>query len=123
MQGFVNGESRLHYVGGGLTAREISSAVRWKVDVSNIMRQEPAFFPDDEELVLVYIAKKLKEALAVEKVFTDAGLDYLVEPDTYSGGILFRTERTGAFFYVAPAKEEETRSLLEISGYKPTVLS
>jgi hypothetical protein len=82
------------------------------------MRQAPDFFPDDVELVLVYIAKKLKEALAVEALFTESGLDYLVEPDTYSGGIIFRTERTGAFFYVAPENEATAQSLLGQSGYK-----
>ena len=68
--------------------------------------------------VLVYIAKKLKEALAVEKLFTDAGLEYLVEPDTYSGGVIFRSQRTGAFFYVTPESEGTARNLLESSGYK-----
>jgi hypothetical protein len=82
------------------------------------MRQEPDFFPDGMELVLVYIAKKLKEALALEAAFTDAGIDYLVEPDTYSGGIIFRTSRTGAFFYVAPENEATAQNLLQHSGYK-----
>ena len=41
------------------------------------MRREPDFFGEGEDLVLLYIAKKLKEALAVEKLFTDNGLDYL----------------------------------------------
>ena len=83
------------------------------------MRQQPDFFADDVELVLVYIAKKLKEALAVETLFTESGLDYLVEPDTYSGGVIFRSQRTGAFFYVSPEDEERTRSLLSANGYKP----
>ncbi|MGA3187791.1 MAG: hypothetical protein ABSF22_11845 [Bryobacteraceae bacterium] len=82
------------------------------------MRQPPEFFPDDVELVLVYIAKKLKEALAIEALFTESGLDYVVEPDTYSGGIIFRTERTGAFFYVAPQAQTAARDLLQREGYK-----
>ena len=68
--------------------------------------------------VLVYIARKLKEALAIEKMFTDAGLEYLVEPDTYTGGIIFRGERTGAFFYVDPEDQTRARELLQSSGYK-----
>lgn len=76
------------------------------------MRREPEFFGEDVELVLVYIAKKLKEALAIEKLFTESGLDYLVEPDTYTGGLIFRTERTGAFFYVAPESQTNARALL-----------
>jgi hypothetical protein len=73
---------------------------------------------DPQDGVLVYIAKKLKEALAVEKLFTDAGLEYLVEPDTYSGGVIFRSQRTGAFFYVAPDDESKARDLLQGTGYK-----
>jgi hypothetical protein len=68
--------------------------------------------------VLVYIARKLKEALAIEKMFTEAGLEYLVEPDTYTGGIIFRGERTGAFFYVDPEDQTRARELLQNSGYK-----
>ena len=71
--------------------------------------------------VLVYIAKRLKEALALEELFKGAGLDYLVEPDTYSGGIVFRSQRTGAFFYVAPETEEQARALLQQYGYKPAI--
>jgi hypothetical protein len=81
------------------------------------MRREPDFFGEGVELVLVYIARKLKEALAVEKLFTENGLDYLVEPDLYSGGIIFRTERTGAFFYVAPENQTNARALLTRSSY------
>ena len=40
------------------------------------MRQQPDFFPDDVELVLVYIAKRLKEALAMEELLTESGIDY-----------------------------------------------
>ncbi len=87
------------------------------------MRQQPDFFGDDTELVLVYIAKKLKESLAVEALLTESGLDYLVEPDTYSGGVIFRSQRTGAFFYVAPGDEDRTREVLQTAGYKPADLN
>jgi hypothetical protein len=82
------------------------------------VRQEPDFF-GDRELSLIYIAKKLKEALALEKLFTDGGLDYLVEPDRYTGGVLFRTERVGAFFYVAREDERSAREMLVSGGYQP----
>ena len=81
------------------------------------MRQEPEFFGEDTELVLVYIAKKLKEALAIENLFTESGLDYLVEPDTYSGGVIFRTQRTGAFFYVAPENQTTAFAILTRANY------
>jgi hypothetical protein len=82
------------------------------------VKQEPDFF-GEQELILVYIAKKLKEALRLEKTLTDAGFDYLVEPDKYSGGIIFRSERIGAFFYVAEASERMTKELMQRSGFTP----
>ena len=69
-------------------------------------------------MVLVYISKRLKEALAIEELFKGAGLAYEVEPDTYVGGIIFRTERTGAFFYVDEENESAAKDLLQRSGYK-----
>ncbi len=50
---------------------------------------------------------------------TDAGVEYLVEPDKYKGGVIFMTERVGAFFYVAPQSLESTLELLSKNGYKP----
>ena len=82
------------------------------------MRREPDYF-GDEELDLVYIAKRLSDAKAIEERFTAAGLDYLVEPDEYRGGFLFQTVRTGAFFYVLGSTGDATRTMLTEMGYKP----
>ena len=82
------------------------------------MRCEPEHF-GERELNLLYIAKKLKEALSLEQALTDAGVDYLVEPDSYTGGIVFRSERVGAFFYVAPESEEQARGVAVAAGYRP----
>lgn len=82
------------------------------------MRREPDFF-GEQELNLVYIAKRLKEALRLEQVLSDAGLDYLVEPDKYHGGVIFRSERVGAFFYVAPEHDEAARSAMQSGGFAP----
>jgi len=82
------------------------------------MRREPDHF-GDQELALIYIAKRLPEALGLEKLLTDAGLDYLVEPDKYSGGIIFRSERVGAFFYVAPGDEDAAQDTLARGGFRP----
>jgi hypothetical protein len=82
------------------------------------MRQEPEHF-GDQELDLVYVAKRLKEALRLEQVFTEAGMDYLVEPDRYTGGIIFRSERVGAFFYVAPDSVTAARELMTREGFRP----
>ncbi len=82
------------------------------------MRREPDYF-GDQDLVLVYVAKKLREALKLEALLTEASVEYLVEPDRYVGGLIFRTERVGAFFYVAPDAEGGARHLLESNGYRP----
>lgn len=83
------------------------------------MKQEAEFFGEEVELSLVYIAKRLSEAITVEEVLNGAGIDFLVEPDRYSGGLIFRSERVGAFFYVVPEKEEAARGVLIGRGYKP----
>jgi hypothetical protein len=81
------------------------------------LRREPEFF-GDRDLPLVYVAKRLKDALRLEKLLTDAGLDYLVETDKYSGGVIFRNERVGAFFYVAPEQESAVREAMGREGFK-----
>ena len=82
------------------------------------MQQEPEHF-SDQELTLIYIAKRLTEALRLESLLTEAGLDYLVEPDKYSGGLIFQTERVGAFFYVAPGDEGAAKDTLSRHGFSP----
>ncbi len=82
------------------------------------MRRERDYFADSE-LDLLYIAKRLSEALKLEELLTGRGIDYLVETDRYLGGIIFRTERVGAFFYVPPAAIENTSSLLTENGLRP----
>ena len=82
------------------------------------MRQ-PADHFEEEELHLVYIAGRLREATDLEQVLTEHSLDYLVETDTYSGGVVFRSARVGAFFYVREADLERTRAAIEKRGYKP----
>jgi len=82
------------------------------------MRQEPAFF-DGHEPVLIYIAKRLKDALRLESVLSTAGVDYGVEADEYEGGIIFRRLRAGAFFYVLPDAAEAARRVMRENGYRP----
>ena len=85
------------------------------------MRRDPEYF-GDEELDLVYIAKRLRDAKAIEERFTVAGVDYLVEPDEYRGGFIFQTVRTGAFFYVLGTVGDATRAVLTEMGFKPQPL-
>lgn len=68
---------------------------------------------------MIYIAKKLKEAEALEAILEAAGIDYDVEPDTYRGGIIFVTERIGAFFYVNPGDVPKAHEVLVGNQYKP----
>lgn len=82
------------------------------------MRQEAEYF-GETELSLIFIAKRLKEALALEEILTAAGFDYLVEPDTYRGGIIFSSERIGAFFYVPPDRQDEASELLRQNRFRP----
>jgi hypothetical protein len=82
------------------------------------MKQDASFF-EDKEAVLIYIAKKLRDALRLEDLLAKAGVDYGVETDEYSGGMIFRTVRTGAFFYVLPESAEQAYSVMRQNGFKP----
>jgi len=68
---------------------------------------------------LIYIAKRLRDALKLETLLTEASLDYGVEADEYRGGIIFATTRTGAFFYVLPDSEPAALEIMRPGGYKP----
>ena len=67
---------------------------------------------------LIYIAKKLKEALRLESALTESGIEYAVEPDKYSCGVLFMSERIGAFFYVLPESLQQAREIMRQHGFK-----
>jgi hypothetical protein len=69
--------------------------------------------------VLIFIAKRLADAQRLEEVFKSAALDYTVEPDHYQAGIVFRTSRVGAFFYVDPADREKASQIMLDNGYVP----
>jgi hypothetical protein len=82
------------------------------------MKQDPSYF-DDKQPILIYIAKRLKDALRLEGIFTEAGLDYGVEADQYRGGIIFRTMRAGAFFYVPQESVDAAHAIMRRHGYTP----
>lgn len=82
------------------------------------MRQEASFF-EGKDPVLVYIAKRLNDALRLEATLSTAGVDYGVEADEYRGGFIFQRVRTGAFFYVLPEAAEAARRILRENGYRP----
>jgi hypothetical protein len=84
------------------------------------MKQEAVFF-EGKEPVLIYIAKKLKDALRLEDVLTQAGVDFGVEADEYRGGVVFRSVRTGAYFYVLPEAVSQAHQAMSNSGFKPYI--
>ena len=81
------------------------------------MRRDADYF-GDREMDLIYIAKRLKEALKLEAALVESGVDYAVETDEYSGGVIFRSQRVGAFFYVLPEAVEQAREVLRKSGFR-----
>jgi hypothetical protein len=67
----------------------------------------------------IYVAKRLADAERLEAVFTKAGIGYEVEPDTFQGGVIFRSTRVGAFFYVAPELWERAAAVMAENGFVP----
>jgi hypothetical protein len=84
------------------------------------VRREAAFF-EGKDPTLIYIAKKLKDALRLEDILTGAGVDYGVEADEYRGGVVFRSVRVGAFFYVLPGSVPAAHQIMLRHGYQPYV--
>jgi len=82
------------------------------------VRRQPGFL-GEEGGALVYIARKLREAKALEELLTSRSIDYVVEADEYYGGFIFQTVRIGAFFYVRPEVTALARQILAEGGYKP----
>jgi hypothetical protein len=82
------------------------------------MKQDATFF-EGKEAVLVYIAKRLADALRLESVLNTAGVDYGVEADHYSGGVIFRSQRVGAFFYVLADTVQAVQKIMRENGYRP----
>ena len=82
------------------------------------MKQEASYF-DGKQPALIYIAKKLRDALRLESIFTDSGIDYGVEADNYKGGVIFTSVRTGAFFYVLPEAVSAAHETMRRNGFRP----
>jgi hypothetical protein len=82
------------------------------------MKREASYF-ESREPVLIYIARKLNDALRLESILDAAGVDYGVEADEYRGGVIFRSVKIGAFFYVRPEQENMAREVLLRNAYTP----
>ncbi|HYZ84330.1 MAG TPA: hypothetical protein VE621_08000 [Bryobacteraceae bacterium] len=82
------------------------------------MRRDSEHF-GEADLDLLYIAKRLRDALKIEQLLTAAKIDYMIETDTYRGGVIFVGERVGVFFYVLPERLEAAQELLRRERFKP----
>jgi hypothetical protein len=82
------------------------------------MKKEADYF-EGVEPELIFVAKRLQDAISLESVLTGAGIDYAVEPDQYEGGIIFKSMRVGAFFYVRPESREKAVTIMLEKGYVP----
>jgi hypothetical protein len=82
------------------------------------MKREADYF-EGVEPDLIFVAKRLRDAISLEAVLTGAGIDYAVEPDEYEGGIIFKSRRVGAFFYVRPEVRESAVAVMLENGYVP----
>src|SRR5438128_714053 len=83
-----------------------------------LMKKDSLYF-EGREPQLIYIAKRLKDALRLEEIMTEAGIDLGVEADEYYCGFIFRRIRTGAFFYVLPEFREQAEAVMGANSYKP----
>jgi hypothetical protein len=82
------------------------------------MRREADYF-EGAEPELIFVAKRLRDAISLEALLTGAGIDYAVEPDEYEGGTIFRTTRVGAFFYVRAEWRDSAVAVMLQNGYVP----
>jgi hypothetical protein len=103
-----------------LAGTHTKRSIRWSAITIESVKQEASFF-EGKEPILVYIAKRLKDALRLESVLDEAGVDFGVEADEYRAGVIFRAVRTGAFFYVLPESVERAHNAMRLKGYTPYV--
>ncbi len=82
------------------------------------MKQDASFFAGKEP-ILIYIAKRLNDALRLENLLSAAGVDYGVEADEYRSGVVFRSVRAGAFFYVLAESVNAAHEVMHRNGYTP----
>jgi hypothetical protein len=82
------------------------------------LKREADYF-EGVEPHLLFVARRLREAIALESVLTAADVDYAVEPDEYEGGVIFKSMRVGAFFYVRPEARERAVAVMLENGYVP----
>jgi len=83
------------------------------------VKKEADYF-EGVEPALIFVARRLSDAIRLEGVLDAAGIDYAVEPDEYIGGTIFKSRRVGAFFYVRPESRETAVAAMLEHGYVPS---
>jgi hypothetical protein len=81
-------------------------------------RIEPEDLEDPER---IFVAAKLNEALLVEELLTEAGVDYAVQVEVFARSLFFGV-RHGAAFYVASPSASECRTFLVERGLERGVV-
>ena len=90
------------------------------MNMSRVLMKKDSDYFEGHDPQLIYIAKRMRDASKLESILTAADIDYGVEPDEYEGGIVFRTTRIGAFFYVLPELREKAISVMRENHYVPS---
>ena len=82
------------------------------------MKRDEDYF-GEEELELVHISRKLREARAVEALLTELEIDYLAEARTFRTTLLLviPVDRIGAYFYVRIPEAPGCRETLTARGH------
>ena len=86
------------------------------------MKKDADYFseePAGHAAELIFVAKRLKDATQLEEILTESGVDFAVEADEYQGGIIFKSARVGAFFYVRKEARAEAVEVMLGNGYVP----
>ncbi|MES1256902.1 MAG: hypothetical protein ABUS51_00670 [Acidobacteriota bacterium] len=89
------------------------------MDAGPILMKKDADYFEGGEPRLIFIAKRLKHAKRLEAILDRADIDYGVETDEYHGGVIFRSTRVGAFFYVLSDSYERAVAVMGENGFEP----
>jgi hypothetical protein len=86
---------------------------------SPMPRIEPDALTDPEQ---VYLAATLREALRIEAVLTERGVNYATQVEVLGRTTLLRSLRHGAAFYVTAAQAEYCRHALAQAGFSSGIV-
>jgi hypothetical protein len=93
-------------------------AIDLKIHEKQAMKRDGPWFESCDPC-LIFIARRLAHAERLESIFTAAGIDYGVEADHYASGLIFRSVKVGAFFYVRPEARERAEAVMLENGFVP----